>query len=75
MLIPNNIHPEHCIYFTGSIVLEVILEGQLDDLIDLYSKVNSRKEMSFSVFVLSLDWLFLLNIAEIQLDGRVRLCS
>ncbi len=31
--------------------------------------------MSFSTFMLSLDWLYLIDVAKIKEDGVVELCS
>ena len=43
-------------------------------LVDLYQKVKKINNMSFQIFVLSLDWLYLLNVAKIDRNGEVNLC-
>jgi hypothetical protein len=75
MLLPDNIHPENSIYFNGAIVLKVLQDRTKQNLLDLYQDVKQHRSMSFAVFVLSLDWLFLINVAVLNQDGEVELCS
>lgn len=74
MLLPDNIHPELSIYYNGSVILselEIIPEQKL---LELYYNVKKSNDMSFSVFVLSLDWLYLIQSAQINEKGVVRKC-
>jgi len=75
MLVPDNIHPEQTIYFNGAFVLEAIQENRVMDLLDLYILTKSKKEMSMPVFLLCLDWLFLLDLVTLNNHGKVELCS
>jgi len=75
MLVPDNIHPEQTIYFNGAFVLEAIKENRVMDLLDLYIQTKSKREMSMPVFLLCLDWLFLLNLVTLNSHGKVELCS
>ncbi|MFH1962856.1 MAG: ABC-three component system middle component 6 [bacterium] len=75
MLIPDNIHPEQTIYFNGAFVLKAIQEHRKLDMLDLYLQTTTEREMSMPVFVLCLDWLFLLNIITLNNHGEVALCS
>lgn len=75
MLVPDNIHPEQTIYFNGSFVLKAIQENRVMDLLDLYILTKSKKEMSMTVFLLCLDWLFLLDLVTLNNHGKVELCS
>jgi hypothetical protein len=75
MLVPDNIHPKQTIYFNGAFVLKVIQKHHVIDMLDLYIKTINEQEMSMPVFVLCLDWLFLLNLVILDDNGRVKLCS
>ena len=75
MLVPDNIHPEQTIYYNGAFVLESIQENRVMDLLDLYIQTKSKREMSMPVFLLCLDWLFLLNLVTLNSHGKVELCS
>ena len=75
MLVPDNIHPEQTIYFNGAFVLEAIRENRVMDLLDLYIETKSKREISMPVFLLCLDWLFLLDLVTLNNQGKVELCS
>jgi len=75
MLLPDNIHPEHSIYYNGAIVLQSLQRQTKQNILGLYQNVKQQKDMTFPVFILCLDWLFLLNIAVINDHGDVELCS
>jgi hypothetical protein len=75
MLVPDNIHPEQTIYFNGAFVLKTIQEHRTIDMFDLYIYTTTEREMSMPVFVLCLDWLFLLNLVTFNENGKVELCS
>lgn len=75
MLVPDNIHPEQTIYYNGSFVLEAIQGNRVMDLLDLYIQTKSKQEMSMPVFLLCLDWLFLLDLVTLNSHGKVELCS
>ncbi|MDO9269725.1 MAG: hypothetical protein Q7T96_11530 [Methylobacter sp.] len=75
MLIPDNIHPEQTIYFNGAFVLKILQENRVVDMLDLYIKVTAEREMSMPVFILCLDWLYLLNLIILDSQGKVELCS
>jgi len=75
MLVPDNIHPEQTIYFNGSFVLRAIQENRVMGMLDLYVQAKAYRDMSMPVFVLCLDWLFLLNLVKLNDNGKVELCS
>lgn len=74
MLVPDNIHPEQTIYFNSAYVLKTLQKQGIADFFDLYEKTVALQKMSMPVFVLCLDWLFLLNLVELNQDGMVKLC-
>lgn len=75
MLIPDNIHPEQTVYFNGAFVLKAIQKRRTENLLDLYIQTTAERQMSMPVFILCLDWLFLLNLVTLNESGEVKLCS
>jgi hypothetical protein len=75
MLIPDNIHPEQTIYFNGAFVLRAIQERGTAEILDLYLATKTEREMTMPVFLLCLDWLFLLDLVTLDETGKVQLCS
>ncbi|MBU1241115.1 hypothetical protein KKF84_20215 [Myxococcota bacterium] len=74
MLLPDNIHPEQSIYYNGAFVLQALREMHSMDLLDLYQNTKKQRAMTMPVFVLCLDWLYLLNLINVNEQGRVELC-
>jgi hypothetical protein len=75
MLLPDNIHPEATVYFNGAIVLRAVKQTRIQPVFGLYQAVQADRAMSLPMFVLCLDWLFLLNLVRINAEGDVELCS
>jgi hypothetical protein len=74
MLLPDNINPELCVYYNGAIMIKSLKETNNQSLLGLYKKVKTDVDMSFSMFLLCLDWLFLINVAVVDKSGSVILC-
>lgn len=74
MLLPDNINPENCIYYNGALVLNALQNVGKTSIWNLYSTVTESKHMSFSIFILCLDWLYIINVAQIE-GEEVVLCS
>ena len=75
MLLPDNIHPDNSIYYNGAFVIESLKKEKSYKMLDLYQEVKSKKLMSFSVFILCIDWLYLLEVAKLNPEGEIELCS
>jgi len=73
MLLPDNVHPENSIYYNGAIVLQVLQNNNKLEMLELYHKINQEQNMSFPVFILCLDWLYLIDAAELKKE-KVELC-
>lgn len=74
MLLPDNIHPDNSVYYNGAIVLDILQKNGKMELFDLYEKSKNVKEISFPLFVLCVDWLYLIDAAILN-SGKIELCS
>ena len=74
MLMPDNIRPKNSIYYNGALGLKVLQETKEQELLELYQAVLKEVKMSFSVYILCLDWLYLINVAKLKKE-KVILCS
>lgn len=74
MLLPDNIKPEYSIYYVGSIIIEKF-KNKTYSLLDLFQSLNELNDVSFSLYSLALDWLYLIDMAEINDSGEIVLCS
>ena len=75
MLLPDNIHPDNSIYYNTAFVIESLKKETSYKLIDLYQEVKMKRQMSFSIFILCLDWLYLLDVTKLNSKGEIELCS
>jgi len=75
MLLPDNIHPDNSIYYNGAFLIQSLKKDMSFKLLDLYQEVKTKRQMSFSIFILCLDWLYLLDVAKLNSKGEIELCS
>lgn len=75
MLLPDNIQPELTVYYNGSLVLEELRHNNAQSIMQLFLKIKEKTDMSFSMFLLCLDWLYLINVARINEKGDIEICS
>lgn len=75
MILPSYISPKNCLYHKGAQVIKILQnEGELH-VAELYEKAKNQDEkLSYSLFMLTLDWLFLVAMIE-EHDGMIKLCS
>jgi hypothetical protein len=82
MLLPNNIRPEYTVYYSAAYVLEAMRKSEALDLVDLYDASKQlvavagggQYALSFSTFVLCIDWLYLLGAITINVKGELEKC-
>lgn len=74
MLLPDNIQPELSIYYNGALILKELNEKSTQLIIDLYQIVKEKYDMTFPIFTLSLDWLYLVDVAKSNDKGEIELC-
>lgn len=75
MLLPENMQPEISIYYNGAMILKELKSSISNSTIDIYQIVREKYEMTFPIFLLSLDWLYLINVASVDEKGDIILCS
>lgn len=63
MLMPNNTNPRNSIYFNASLIIKEISNNAEPVFYfwDLYRKMKEQYNMTLNVFVICLDWLYLIN--------------
>ena len=74
MLLPDNMRPEDCIYYSGAIVLKVLQTEKKISVVDLYCRLREQYSMSFAILQLCIDWLYLIDCVIVK-NGEVELCS
>lgn len=77
MLIPQNTSPDECIYYKATFVIKALLSEEKLSITDLFYEVNRSCKMTFSVFMLCLDWLYLIGSIKYNNEPipKIVLCS
>lgn len=75
MIINKDINPEREIYYLGAQVIEILRNSPKDkvELFDAFQSLNEKKRVSMNLFVLTLDWLYLLGIINTA-EGDIVKC-
>lgn len=76
MILSKDINPERNLYFLGGRVLQELqrIQGNKIDFLELYQKLNKEKDISVQLFVLTIDWLFLLGAVKNNKKGEIEKC-
>lgn len=75
MIIGNDINPKRKIYYYGALIIEILKEFSQNTVSfdDVYHLTHSRHGISIELFMLSLDWLFIISVVDSK-DGMVIKC-
>ncbi|MDV7558584.1 ABC-three component system middle component 6 [Acinetobacter baumannii] len=77
-MIINEDHPNLSIYRLGGDLISILTNSPLEkfDVLYLYDsfKEITSNDISFSYFMLTLDWLYLLNLIELTENGDIKKC-
>lgn len=74
MILPNCVSPKQCLYYKGSILIRVLKSYGSLHVTKLYEVAKKEEETSYSLFLISLDWLYLAGIVT-ESDGVIKLCT
>ena len=75
MLLLNDIKPEMSIFYCAALLIKEIKSQEGQDIVTLYKKGKDKYDISLKVFAYCLDWLFLIEAAIVDKEGRVFLCT
>lgn len=75
MILNKDINPEHSLYFIGSLILNELTNSKnvKFDFLELYSSLQNNQTVSMNIFTLSLDWLYLNGVVNIE-KGKIKKC-
>ena len=76
MIMSSDTTPEKNLYFIGAEVLRILRtrEAEKYDMKELFEIVIETTPISFSLFMYSLDWLFILNLIASDNEGNILKC-
>lgn len=73
MIVGKDTKPSNEIYYTGALLLSVLKssDDEFVDVLDAYKELNNIQKVSISLYLLTLDWLFLLQGIKV-IDGKIK---
>jgi len=76
MIVDTDTNPQNQVYYIGALVLDV-LKKQQDvnfDFFDVFQHLNGTNRISMGLYMLALDWLFVINAIRNNKDGGLEKC-
>ncbi len=75
MIIDKDTNPSRDVYYIGSELLAILdkYDSKEIDLVDAFNLLNKKVKISMSLFILTVDWLFLLGSIKSQ-KGLIEKC-
>lgn len=75
MILNTDTSPSNEIYYVGAILLQVLksFPNKDLDLLDVFQKLNKKMKISMNLYVLVLDWLFIIGTIKFA-NGSIKKC-
>jgi len=75
VIVNQDNHPQRQLYYLGAKTLETLnSKGGAVDFFDIYQEIKIKEDISIRLFVLTIDWLFLLGAITSD-KGLIERCS
>jgi len=75
VIVNQDNHPQRQLYYLGAKALEILnTKGGAVDFFDIYQELKIKEDISIRLFVLTVDWLFLLGAITSD-KGLIQRCS
>lgn len=76
MIVSRDIHPERDFYYLGAKVIKILEQSKTNiiDFFDTYSSLKKQENVSINLYVLTLDWLYLINVIGKNENGDLIKC-
>ena len=74
MLLPNYSNPKKSLYYIGALILEEFKYQDTYDFLELYSIIKQKNPISIQIYILALDWLFLISAVDMDRQRRLQRC-
>lgn len=74
MIISTDNNPERDLYFLGAQVIDILKEsGESHDFIDIFQQLKENHDISMNLFLLAIDWLYILGVIDSK-QGTILRC-
>ncbi|MBL4775514.1 MAG: hypothetical protein JKY87_05610 [Mariprofundus sp.] len=74
MIISQDNNPQRELYYLGAQVIEILNNSKSTfDFFDVFQNLKEKEDISINLFVLTIDWLYLLGIVDSK-QGVIEKC-
>ena len=75
MIVNKDVRPERKIYYIGALVIDILKDSKEEvvDHLSVFERLHKKEKISAEVFLLALDWLFLLGAVRTE-KGILKKC-
>jgi hypothetical protein len=75
MIIGKDVNPQNNVYHIGAKIIQVLnsYDRPSIDYFEVFNDLNKLDKVSFNLFSLGLDWLYLLGVVDNN-DGQLKKC-
>lgn len=75
MIVNKDVRPERKIYYIGALVIDILTDSKEEavDHLSVFETLHKKEKISAEVFLLALDWLFLLGAVKTE-KGILKKC-
>lgn len=75
MIINKNTNPQKDLYYIGALLIDILNDSrqQKIEFFKIFQILNEKEKISINLFVLAIDWLFLMKIVDFK-KGEVIKC-
>lgn len=76
MIINKNTNPDRDLYNLGANVIDIISASKRNDfgLMETFQELNKKEKVSLQLYLLALDWLFILGAIKRTNAGTLERC-
>lgn len=76
MIVSKDISPERDFYYLGAKTIEILSvnNDKKMDFFKVYSELDKLENISINLFILTLDWLYLIGAIEKSVKGNIIKC-
>lgn len=76
MIISKHINPERDLYYLGAKTIGIIdsLDESEIDFFTVFSEFNKNEKVSINLFILTLDWLYMIGAINMTEENLIKKC-
>jgi hypothetical protein len=75
MIVSRDINPERDFYYLGARVISILSEGNISDFLEVRDRlVEQGVKLPLSLYILTLDWLYMIGLVKLSENGELQKC-